>query len=1133
MAISFPITGVTAAVTASRSPSFTLDTSPVENDILVAFISSSSAAATTDVSGWTNVLGANTEVSLSDSTTAAAMAYHRVTAAEDTANTVTWTLTNFWDATETGRISVAVLRGVATTGELVGTGTDSNIAATTDGTIATVTPTADSVVIAGFCQDGTGTRTSAPTGYTDIAGDSASQHNWIYYRTTNATANNATGTAAANTTTNDEYISIVAAFKQQLPVPSAIACTTTFPAPTISAGTAVSASAISRTVTIPAVSPSLVKSATVTATSIAATTTIRTPIFAPYPVSVSSRKWLDQFGNVFLLKTMSSWGMAQELSDANITIALEDAAARGFNGVTVALFGNNYGAGWDRYTNQAAEAAFTGSPYASSLGAAWGTVDHIVEECTRLGMCPVLSLYTGFGTVGCEADIISAGTTNMRNFGIDVATRYAAYPNIVWHLGADDNWTYGNGPYAEVEAYFDGIKDTEGSTNGTRLVIAEANNGSSTYSQWPSAHTGTGGFSRFRLDANAIYDYTADSVVNVDAIYTESGATTYAVWDSEPPYKGADHYSGTESIEMQNQRERNYSVFLRGGIGINFGHEDWWTFGATGLYTDGIAWTAVMDSLVVVEASYAWTLLDLYVADTTWAPSADGGFLNTGVGSGDTKAAVGLSDTAALVYFPNTRASIEVDTTLLSGTNNVRLRWYDPTAGTYTTIAASEAQSATRSITYPTTNSNSSGADDWVLVVDLTSSSNATVAATSFTATTTFGSRTLSAGTTITTINGTGGITAIAIAATTTIPASTMSAGTTITATSVTSTTALPAPTLSAGATITATSVAATTTFGSPALADGAAVTATSVAASTTFGSRTLAAGSTIAATAITRTTTFGTIAVGVSAAVTATSVAATTTFGTPSLTSGTNIAGSSVAATTSIPVPSVSAGSTRNATATPASVSASTSFGTLALTAAASLNATSVAATSAFGTSTTAASTTITATAVLASTTIPTPTITAGSAVNATVTPNPILVTTTVASPTFAAGTRITATAATATVSVPTPSIFAGVTRNATVTPSSFTATATLAAATVSSSATVTANSVAATTSFGTPALSAGTRIAAVSIRVTSTVGTLYAPGYYVVTIRAESRTLTIPAEDRTAVIHAESRTLEVPDGA
>lgn len=211
MAITFPITGVTNTFSASRSPSFTLGTSPVENDIIVAYVSSTTTSATTDVSGWTNVRGANTVTMPADSVCAAVMVYHRVTSGEDTADTVTWTLTNLWNANETGRISVAVLRGVPTTSELVGvaSGSDEGLV---DGTIPSVTPTTDATIIAGFNQDGTGTRTSAPTGYTDIAGGTGTQHNYIYRRTSDASRDTATGTAAANTSTNDEYVSIVAAF---------------------------------------------------------------------------------------------------------------------------------------------------------------------------------------------------------------------------------------------------------------------------------------------------------------------------------------------------------------------------------------------------------------------------------------------------------------------------------------------------------------------------------------------------------------------------------------------------------------------------------------------------------------------------------------------------------------------------------------------------------------------------------------------------------------------------------------------------------------------------------------------------------------------------------------------------------
>lgn len=49
----------------------------------------------------------------------------------------------------------------------------------------------------------------------------------------------------------------------------------------------------------------------------------------------------------------------------------------------------------------------------------------------------------------------------------------------------------------------------------------------------------------------------------------------------------------------------------------------------------------------------------------------------------------------------------------------------------------------------------------------------------------------------------------------------------------------------------------------------------------------------------------------------------------------------------------------------------------------------------------------------------------------------------------------------------------------------------------------------------------------------VTATGNGTYAPGYVVVVVRAESRTLTIPADERTLIVPAEARTLEVPDGA
>ena len=57
----------------------------------------------------------------------------------------------------------------------------------------------------------------------------------------------------------------------------------------------------------------------------------RTPTFAwPASVSADNRRFLDQKGNVYLLKTMSSWAMAQNCTNAEITRALEGLKAARF-----------------------------------------------------------------------------------------------------------------------------------------------------------------------------------------------------------------------------------------------------------------------------------------------------------------------------------------------------------------------------------------------------------------------------------------------------------------------------------------------------------------------------------------------------------------------------------------------------------------------------------------------------------------------------------------------------------------------------------------------------------------------------------------------------------------------------------
>jgi hypothetical protein len=305
--------------------------------------------------------------------------------------------------------------------------------------------------------------------------------------------------------------------------------------------------------------------------------------------------------------------------------------------------------------------------------------------------------------------LVAAGPTNAYDFGKAVATRYAGYSNIVWHVMGDYKWRYNEGPGPGLDAFFHGIRDAEGASH--RLIIAEPANGSTSFDQFISAE-GADGYKWFKQSADTVYHYGSSSVEQFDKVYNRGGGAKYAVVDIEPPYVNAPHY---KDQQLQELRERDYATFIRGGTGINFGHEKWWPHGVTGLFDGGPGWLNVLKEAPQLEAKYCWILVDRYASDPTWTPDA-GAFLKSGLGSGDDRAASGYSSTTAVVYFPTNRA-ISVDTTKIMNGSKVRLRWYDPTSGNYTTIAESEAKTADRSVSYPA-KAHADGFNDWVLIAE-------------------------------------------------------------------------------------------------------------------------------------------------------------------------------------------------------------------------------------------------------------------------------------------------------------------------------------------------------------------------------------------------------------------------------
>ncbi len=506
-----------------------------------------------------------------------------------------------------------------------------------------------------------------------------------------------------------------------------------------------------------------------------------------WPSSIVNRKIHDQHGDVYLMRTFSSWSLT-DVPDADITTTLQGLAGRGFNAVTVwAGGGYRVNGTWDsKYDRKAnGDKWWSGIAWQSNLGPAWDAMDHVVVEARRLGMTVNFSLCGGFGDTGAGPDWEAASDPQMRAVGIEIAKRYpvAEYPNIVWHVMLDDSQTVDSTRGQRINALFDGINDTEGPSARPVRWMEPANGSSIAGQGW--LRTGN-----FNATMNGWYSYEDNSAEIVEASYDED--LTVPTGDTEPPYDGSSHYTGNLGQQL---RERSWATFIEGGAYINYGHEDLWPFGKDGLYTENVTWRDVPTHSHTVQQSYIWPVVDEYVADHTWEPD-HGTFLKTGTGSGDTKAAAGRSDTAAIAYLPSSR-EVVVDTTVIAGTGPVQLRWYDPTTGRYTEVAKSEAQQTNRSVPYPSAHPD--GSDDWALVVNLvtpttvpttTTSTTAVSSTTAPSTTTTLTTAVSSTTAPSTTTTSTTGVSS------TTAPSTTTTSTTAVSSTTAPSTTTVPSTTV-------------------------------------------------------------------------------------------------------------------------------------------------------------------------------------------------------------------------------------------------------------------------------------------------------------------------------------------------
>lgn len=425
---------------------------------------------------------------------------------------------------------------------------------------------------------------------------------------------------------------------------------------------------------------------------------------AVYPIQVSGngRYLMDQNDVPFLLNCDSARSAMTMLTAAQMDTYLANRATRKFNAVMVdvlcstATHGNADGSTYDGIL-----------PFTSGTGPStydlttpnnnyFNRLDLFISKAADNGLLVVLEV------LELISWLITAQNNSLQDcfdYGAYVGNRYTDTPNVMWLHGNDFQTYTTQADNDKVVQVMAGIASVD-----SHLQTIELNYWRSYSSQDTDAWA--------YCAINGVYTY-ADTYDYMLVAYNAVAAPTVMV---EANYEYED-LGVVEDGRVSNLRRQEYWTMLSGGAGHLYGN----------YYVNQSRWPGEgnLDTTGVTELGYLmdlftprpWHLLVPDQAHTT-VTAGYGTYRSTAVYdiSNSTYAtAARASDGSTILCFCPVSTTITVDMTKLSA--QATAQWYDPTDGSFSSIAGSPFNN-TGTQNFATPGNNSSGAPDWVLVLD-------------------------------------------------------------------------------------------------------------------------------------------------------------------------------------------------------------------------------------------------------------------------------------------------------------------------------------------------------------------------------------------------------------------------------
>jgi chitodextrinase len=437
----------------------------------------------------------------------------------------------------------------------------------------------------------------------------------------------------------------------------------------------------------------------------ATVTTPAAPAQGPGPIAVgpTGRYLIDQDGVPFLITGESPQALIGDLTESDAALFFAKRRAQGFNTVWINLLCNNYtGCRDDGSTWDGIPPFLTPGDFSTPNEAYFAHVDRILRLAQQYGLVVILDPAE---TAGWLSTMVSNGVDKLRAYGQYLGGRYKDFPNIIWMHGNDyQGWGPTYDPYVIAVAL--GISDVD----KRHLQTVELNffvSGSLDDSAWAPI---------INLNASYTYEPTYEQVLKD---YNRSNfLPTFMVEASYEFEQNAPWIAYGDPLAL---RRQEYWSLLSGATGQLYGNRYTWQFLCPQRDNNGNCvggWKDQLDTPGATEMAY----LNALFASRRWyelVPDQTHTVVTDGFGTYGTydyvTAARTPDGTLAIAYVPSSR-TLTVDLSKFSG--SVTARWYDPTAGTFTSIAGSPYTNAGNQ-QFITPGTNAEGDDDWVLVLEV------------------------------------------------------------------------------------------------------------------------------------------------------------------------------------------------------------------------------------------------------------------------------------------------------------------------------------------------------------------------------------------------------------------------------